>query len=135
MLTSCAEYKYKNFVDCAKQIWSREGPIGFYSGAPMIFLQSATGATIYFIFDMIIKDMKRKDWMKEIYLILMEFIVWFIKTESINEDLRAKTYSYGGDRLKIRNMQRNYIGSYVIQVSYLWYPSKEQIMLFEIILI
>jgi solute carrier family 25 (adenine nucleotide translocator) protein 4/5/6/31 len=21
MLTSCADYKYKNFVDCAKQIW------------------------------------------------------------------------------------------------------------------
>lgn len=86
MLTSCAEYKYKNFVDCAKQIWSREGPIGFYSGAPMIFLQSATGATIYFIFDMIIKDMKRKDWLKEFYLILMEFIVLFRIATTINED-------------------------------------------------
>ena len=89
MLTSCAEYKYKNFVDCAKQIWSREGPIGFYSGAPMIFLQSATGATIYFIFDMIIKDMKRKDWIKQVYLILMEFIVRFFKAEIINDDLRG----------------------------------------------
>lgn len=86
MLTSCAEYKYKNFVDCAKQIWSREGPIGFYSGAPMIFLQSATGATIYFIFDMIIKDMKRKDWLKKFYLILMEFIVLFRIATTINED-------------------------------------------------
>jgi hypothetical protein len=61
MLTSCAEYKYKNFIDCAKQIWTREGVFGFYSGAPMIFLQSATGATIYFIFDMIIKDLKRME--------------------------------------------------------------------------
>ena len=23
MLTSCADYKYKNFVDCAKQIWAK----------------------------------------------------------------------------------------------------------------
>lgn len=61
MLTSCANYKYKNFVDCAKQIWTREGIFGFYSGAPMILLQSATGATIYFIFDKIIKDLKKMD--------------------------------------------------------------------------
>lgn len=59
MLTSCADYKYKNFVDCAAQIWSREGLFGFYRGAPMILLQSATGATIYFMFDAIIKDLKR----------------------------------------------------------------------------
>ena len=58
MLTSCADYKYKNFVDCARQIWTKEGSLGFYSGAPMILLQSATGATIYFIFDKIIKDLK-----------------------------------------------------------------------------
>lgn len=59
MLTSCANYKYKNFFDCTKEIWSKEGPKGFYSGAPMILLQSATGATIYFMFDKIIKDLKR----------------------------------------------------------------------------
>lgn len=59
MLTGCANYKYNGFLDCCKRIWQKEGAKGFYCGAPMIFLQSATGATIYFMFDKIIKDLKQ----------------------------------------------------------------------------
>lgn len=58
MLTSCQSYKYKGFMDCCGKIWEKEGVAGFYRGAPMILLQSATGATIYFMFDKIIKDLK-----------------------------------------------------------------------------
>lgn len=61
MLTSCADYKYKGFLDCCGRIWSQEGLRGFFCGAPVIFLQSATGATIYFIFDKVIGDMKQRD--------------------------------------------------------------------------
>jgi len=59
MLTSCQNYKYNGFADCCRKIWEKEGAKGFYMGAPMIFLQSATGATIYFMFDKIIKDLKK----------------------------------------------------------------------------
>jgi hypothetical protein len=57
MMTSGASYKYRGFSDCCRKIWKREGLRGFYAGGPVIFLQSATGATVYFIIDKIIKSM------------------------------------------------------------------------------
>jgi hypothetical protein len=61
MLTTCQNYKYRGFFDCSRQIWAKEGICGFFRGAPMIFLQSVTGATIYFCFDKIIRDLKTLD--------------------------------------------------------------------------
>ena len=58
MVTARSGNKYGGFMDCAKQIWRREGATGFFCGAPTILLQSVTGATVYFIFDRILKDVK-----------------------------------------------------------------------------
>jgi solute carrier family 25 (mitochondrial adenine nucleotide translocator), member 4/5/6/31 len=57
MMTSGASYKYRGFLDCCKKIWRREGLRGFYAGGPVIFIQSASGATVYFIIDKIMKNM------------------------------------------------------------------------------
>jgi hypothetical protein len=61
MLTCCQSDKYNGFLDCASTIFKKEGFRGYFSGASMIFLQSITGATIYFMFDKIIKDLKSMD--------------------------------------------------------------------------
>lgn len=58
MLTSGENYKYEGFRDCASKIYGQEGVRGFFSGGTMIFLQSVTSATVYFIIDKIIRDCK-----------------------------------------------------------------------------
>ena len=49
---------YNGFIDCGRKVWINEGIKGFYRGASLIVAQSATGATIYFLFDKMLKDVK-----------------------------------------------------------------------------
>jgi solute carrier family 25 (adenine nucleotide translocator) protein 4/5/6/31 len=59
MITSRVQNRYAGFLDCATKIWKEEGFKSYFRGAPVIFFQGATSATIYFIFDKIIKDVKK----------------------------------------------------------------------------
>ena len=61
MMTSTKSGKYKNFLDCCAKIYQREGIRGFFTGSPVIFLQSITGASIYFVFDKIFKEIRRNE--------------------------------------------------------------------------
>lgn len=56
--TNSSSYKYNGFFDCARKICRQEGVRGLFSGGTVIFLQSVTSATIYFIIDRIIRDVK-----------------------------------------------------------------------------
>lgn len=60
MLAGSKGLKYKGFIDSFVRIWRQEGVRGLYSGGSIIFFQSATGASIYFIIDRIIKDIRKQ---------------------------------------------------------------------------
>jgi solute carrier family 25 (adenine nucleotide translocator) protein 4/5/6/31 len=56
IMTSCASYKYKGFVDCFQNIVRQEGVMSLFRGGNIIFLQACSGSTIYYIFDKLFTD-------------------------------------------------------------------------------
>ena len=60
MITSCANYKYKGFMDCLISIVKHEGFMSLFRGGNIIFLQACSGSTIYYIFDKIFASMSAR---------------------------------------------------------------------------
>jgi hypothetical protein len=60
-MTSCADYKYKGFFDCLKNIVKKEGVGSLFRGGNIIFLQAMSGSTIYYIFDKMFFNMSAKN--------------------------------------------------------------------------
>ena len=58
MLSTSGSHKYSGFLDCCRLMWRREGFRSFYAGAPVILLQSVSGASIYFMMDRLMRDVE-----------------------------------------------------------------------------